>query len=172
MISPFSGHSLFDRGLTDDHLKAIGAIAFSYSLLEEYTTYLLALLINRSDLRVGQVIVSRFPLHVMATLVPVLYDQNVPDEEKQAQISDLMREVTGAAEKRNAIFHAQWDPGESPELVTRVETSLKKGELRIVAEQMSTEDWKILQRSSEKRPGTSFNSFNECEEHRVRFFPC
>ena len=62
-----------------------------------------------------------------------------------SQSTNLIRRISKAEEKRNAIIHSQWAMGDSDETLTRIKTTAKMSKgLRHQFEQVSLEDLKQI----------------------------
>jgi hypothetical protein len=129
------------HSVPDIHLKSIGDITVSFSLLEWYLQIMVGSLLDENQ-KVSKIITSELSFKGVKALLMSLYIEKLgKDDADYNQLKGLLNRCGQAEGKRNQITHSMWGVGKNTDLITRIKTTAKeKHGIRFQNERMSPKD--------------------------------
>lgn len=126
--------------ISDDHLRAIGRVAYEWSELELVVDFAIGHSLGVIDPEAIKAITSHISIHVRLDMLPAAAALEL-EWSSQAidELKDLVKRIREAAGQRNKVIHAQWRTSEK-EGVAIAFTSKARGEVRFHHEEMTAAD--------------------------------
>lgn len=124
----------------EDIAKAIGDITLKFSLLEEIISNCISVLLGREG---GIIVTAGLPFSYSLRILKALYIQKYnigQDDDLPEKVKEMFIEVERANKSRNTIMHSFWHKGDTEESLKRIKKQLSKRGLKIIAEQVDTEE--------------------------------
>jgi hypothetical protein len=134
----FSGKS--KSFLTDNHLRAIGAVVVNWSTLEVLMELFILGLYEITPDR-GLVITSNLSFQNKLTILRVLATRGaIKDADEAKSFAGLLDRIEKAHQKRNAIAHGWWSAGNADGLARRMAIRVRGRRLSTESEQVPLMD--------------------------------
>lgn len=132
---------MLQHPVPDQHLKSIGDITVSFTLLESQIQTLIGSMLNERQ-RIGQVITAELSFKNLRALMISLYIERHGKEDADFEkLKELMTNAGKVEEKRNQITHSIWGAGKDANTITRIKTTAKeKHGIRFHFEDVSSGD--------------------------------
>ncbi len=115
--------------LDDEHLKAIGSVAASFSLLDDTLSAMIHILTENNGMigeqRIGKVITAELSFKQKVNLFSSLACHLMGTTREPDDLRSLVGRLTEAEEKRNTILHSVWGAGAVEGAVTRFKSTAK-----------------------------------------------
>jgi len=114
-------------------MQAIGLIAARFSLLELTVSALIWTLIGTHQ-RIGRLVTGRLSFSQLLTLLQLLNNETVEDEDHQRRIKEAISRARKANDRRNEIVHSVWAFAEDPSAITRMKLAVTETKFDFQAE--------------------------------------
>jgi hypothetical protein len=117
---------LLEHPAPEEHLKHIGDITVSFSVLEETLKFFLWGFIT-GDYRIVEIITANLPFRNIRTLLIGLYKERYGEDTDFKTLHEYILQCERIEEKRNQITHSVWLAGQDATSVTRMKATLRTG---------------------------------------------
>jgi hypothetical protein len=127
-----------------EYLQRIGKITASFALLEQILAFFVWSLISKDSV-IGQIVTAELSFKTLLSLLSSLYRHATKSDSKIKELDNLLKRALQVEEKRNVISHSIWGTGQTPNSITRINTTAKisKG-LRRQFEQTTVKDLDLM----------------------------
>jgi hypothetical protein len=130
----FSGKSV--STISDDHLRAIGAVVVNWSSLEMVMEIMILGLYDVKPNR-GLVLTSNLGFQNKLTILRMLANNGaIKDGTEKQNCLDLLKRIEDSAPKRNTIAHGLWGAGNAQGLAKRLSLKVRGRQLSTINEQV------------------------------------
>lgn len=109
----------------DNHLKEIGDITVSFTMLESQIQNLIGSLIYEHQ-RIGQIITAELSFKNLRALLISLYLERHGEDDDFSKLREFMKRAGRAEDKRNQITHSIWAAGKDKNHITRCKTTARE----------------------------------------------
>ncbi len=109
----------------DEHLKHIGDITVSFTMLELNVQAFAWGLLGAGQ-RTGQIVTAELSFRAVRALAQSLYLNRNGDDDFLAKLRKLMARADRAEERRNGIIHSHWAVGANAASITRFKNTAKR----------------------------------------------
>ena len=118
---------------SDDHLKVIGTIVANFSVLDEVISSWIALLID-TDSDTSDIVTAELSFAGKVALLSSLHRHRIEERSYPSkrisleleEMTELVKKISTAEEKRNTILHSFWVSDEKPGTAKRYKTTAKR----------------------------------------------
>lgn len=125
------------HAVSDEHLKHIGDITVSFSLLELIIQLFIGSLISDQQ-QIGKIITSELSFRNLRSLLISLYLERFGKDNDFDALQNLMKESGKVEDRRNQLIHSTWGASYGESSITRFKnTSKEKQGYKYVIEELS-----------------------------------
>jgi len=112
-----------EKPVKAEAMQAIGLVAARFSLLELTVSALIWNLIETPQ-RVGRLVTGRLSFSQLLTLLQVLNNETVEDEDYRGRIEKVIRRAREVNDRRNEIIHSLWVFSDETVSITRLKLAV------------------------------------------------
>ncbi len=129
----------FKPAISDEHLRVMGDIMVSYSILGKIVEFYTWKLLDQ-NLRTCEIITAELAFGKLRILAMNLYRERYGEDEDFVKLKDLFSDIQKFEEKRNQIVHSIWMAAEGDDIIQCLKTTSKKSGLAYQEEFFSVND--------------------------------
>jgi hypothetical protein len=118
---------MLQHPVPEEHLRHIGDMTVSFSLLESVVQQLTGYLVSEQQ-RIGQIVTAELSFRSLRALAVSLYLERYGEDARYSTLSELMKRAATLEDRRNQIIHSVWaikGRDREPNTVTRMKRTAK-----------------------------------------------